>query len=268
VKARLIALNSVYWSVIYRRCAGGTPGAPQQQLRWFANTLRNLPAQTRAVVVMHIPPGVDAGNTAALGGLIVVPYWTARASAAFVQVLSANQDRIGFAIAGHAHRNAFRLFGGVPILVAPSISPIYKNNPSFLRLDLAPDGTLHDYQPFFYDEYSGTWQTADTFDQTYGVRSFSAASLAAIHAQLATDRALRAKWAHMYMAQSDPRDITAVTWAFYWCAQTEFGAGYVACAHLQRRQIVLPVALGGAVAALIALVAFFAVRRARQRAPR
>lgn len=262
---RIIALDSVYWSIVYRRCGTYHPNAPQQEMQWFTRSLNALPAKSRAIVVMHIPPGVDPHSTLITHRLLVVPFLRGGVSTAFVRILSEHANRIAFAIAGHMHRDDFRLFGGVPMLIAPSVSPVYDNNPAFLRLDLANDGSLRDFRPFYYDERLGTWRRAETFDRTYGVGTFSAPALASVHARLSRDEGLRMGWARMFMSNSGDRDINAGTWRTYWCAQTQLAGAFVACAGLQRRVEVLPIIAGAAAVVVLTLLALLAVRFARQR---
>lgn len=262
---RALALDSVYWSVVYRRCANYHPDAPQRELRWFAQSLERLPGRTRALVVMHIPPGVDPHSTLITHRLLIVPFLREAVSNVFAHILSQHANAIGFVIAGHTHRDDFRLFGNVPMLLAPSISPVYDNNPAFLRLDVAANGSLQDYRPFYYDERSGRWRAGRSFDETFGVRAFSAPALASIHARLAVDSDLRARWARMFVSQSGEREVTSGTWRTYWCAQNELAAGFVVCAGLGRRVELLPVAAGAAAALVIAGLALLAVRLGRGR---
>jgi sphingomyelin phosphodiesterase acid-like 3 len=262
---RAVALDSVYWSILYRRCANYHPDAPARELKWFENTLRGLPQNTRALPIMHIPPGVDPFGTLVVKRLLVVPYWQDDYVQQFARTLTIHQRSIAFAIAGHAHRDDFRLPGHVPVLIAPSISPVYDNNPSFLRLDLASDGTLQDYRPFIYNEFSGAWETGDSFDATFGAASFTSASVKALHDRLRTDEALRARWARWFVSYSDKREIRSDTWRLYWCAQTASPSAYVGCAGLGKRVELLPIAAGVGIAALLALLTLIAVRLGRQR---
>lgn len=262
---RAFALDSVYWSIVYRRCANYHPDAPQRQFTWFAQSLRSLPAKSRAVVVMHIPPGVDAHSTIIAHRLLVVPFMREDYSKSFTRILEQHASAIAFAISGHTHRDDFRSLGNVPILLAPSVSPVYDNNPAFLRLDLGEDGTLQDYQPFFYDQWDGDWQAEGSFDKTFGVQAFTAPALDAIHERLRSDPDLRSRWARWFMAGSGYREISTGTWRYYWCAQTELAPGFVDCAGLQRRVALLPIAAGVAIAVLIAVFAFLALRLGRAR---
>ncbi len=264
---RVLALDSVYWSVFYRAC-GNVHDAPRREMRWLERSLDAMPRNARAVVVMHIPPGVDAHSTLQAHRLLVVPFWRSDSADAFVRALTPRASRIAFAIGAHVHRDDFRLFGDVPLLVAPSISPVYDNNPTFLRLDVAGDGSLRDYTPYVFDEPSQTWQAADSFDRVYGVNAFSAQSLSAVHARLRDDADLRARWSAMYMSGSDDRDIAWNTWRTYWCAQTQLVPSFGACARLQRRLAILPVAAGVAAAAIVAALVLLAMRLRRSRSPR
>jgi hypothetical protein len=214
---------------------------------------------------MHIPPGVDAHSTLITHRFLIVPFWQSGYASAFVREIDKENSRIAFAIAGHVHRDGFRLFGGVPILVAPPISPVYDNYPTFLLLDVTKDGALHDFVPVQYDAFAQAWQREDSFDTTYGVNDFSAASLAEIHARLHDDKELRRRWVGMYLAGADRHSEVFGAWLTYWCAQTQLEGQFVNCAGLERRVAVLPIAAGVVGAAVLALLAFLAVRLGRQR---
>jgi sphingomyelin phosphodiesterase acid-like 3 len=261
---RAIAMDTVYWSIVYRSCRNST-GDAQRELRWLADSLSTLPPKDRAAVIMHIPPGVDASSTKFTHGLLIVPFWQEQYATAFVRQLHEDSSRIAFAIAGHVHRDSFRLFGGVPILVAPPISPVYENNPSFLLLDVSARGTLRDFVPFEYESFSEQWQRQASFDTAYGVSNFSATSLASIHDRLRGDRDLRRRWVDMYVTGADEDETMWQAWRTYWCAQTELPGGFVACAGLQRRVALVPIAVGVVGAAVLALLVFLAVRLRRQR---
>ena len=252
---RLVALDSVYWSLVYRRCGNEHPDAPQRELQWFSRTLSALPDQTRAMVVMHIPPGIDPHSTLLAHRLLLVPFWRDAFAVSFVRTLTGQHSRIAFAVAGHMHRDDFRLLGNVPLLAVPSVSPVYDNNPAFLRLDVGRDGTLTNYTPYVYDQWSDAWQSDDSFDSAYGVSGFTASSLASLHARLASDERLRARWALMLMSGSHYREITSGTWRTYWCAQSEMGERFVSCAGLQRRLEVVPIVAGVVVVGALALFA-------------
>lgn len=262
---RAMAIDSVYWSIVYRACTSIHPDASLRELGWLVKSLDTLPSHTRAMLVMHIPPGVDPQSTLVTHRLLVVSFWQAQFQNAFVSAIQKRDRHISFAIAGHTHRDDFRFFGGMPILIAPSVSPVYHNNPAFLRLDVAPDGTLQNYTMFDYDLLSQQWEQQDSFDRIFGVNAFSQSALASIHARLSSDKDLRRTWARFFMSGSGDREVTSATWRTYWCAQSDLAATYIACAGLQRRVELLPIAAGVVIVGIVALLAIAAVRLGRQR---
>jgi hypothetical protein len=178
--------------------------------------------------------------------------------------MSRNSSRIALAIAGHTHRSDFRVLGGVPMLIAPSISPVYSNNPSFLALQVDPGGTVRDYQMYSFDLFNDSWSSVLDFDRAYGVGAFTAKNLSAVHARIPDDLDLRSRW-ESGLTGSSPAYSVRQAWRAYWCAQTELRAGYTACAGDQRRVTVLRLVI-----ALLALVfvlglTLLGMRLARQR---
>ncbi|MHB8432856.1 MAG: metallophosphoesterase [Candidatus Tyrphobacter sp.] len=253
---RAVVLDDVYWSVLYRACGGtaGDPGAAA--LAWLGRTLAEMPKGTHAVVIAHIPAGVDAASTLFTHRLLVVPFLQGTDERAYVRDLAYYGKRIAFGIAGHVHRSDFRTLGA-PTVIAPSISPIYDNDPAFLRLRVALDGTLHDYTLYAYDPQRAAWGSEFDFDAAYGARSVDAAAMHAAHARIANDPIARARWSSALVAGSPHAEVTAATWRTPWCAQTHAGDAFVRCAGLRQRLFVLPIVaglLGIVVAASLVLI--------------
>lgn len=240
---RAIAVDDVFWSILYHACGRATD-EPQAELTWLDDTLAATPPKTRDVIIMHIPPGVDASSTLFAQRFVVIPYLNGADDQALVRSLGDERTHIDVAIAGHTHRLDFRVLAGVPMLIASSVSPIYNNNPSFLLLRMTPAGALADYTLYAYSPGSKTWAAKFDFDAVYGVSEFSAATLARAHARIATNRATRQLWADAFVAEAPQQEINATNWQAVWCAQTLTGRAYAQCAHLRRRLLVLPIAAG------------------------
>ncbi len=258
---RAVVLNDVYWSLVYHGCGRGSGDVPSQQLAWFSRDV-SANKNARDVVLMHVPPGVDENSTLIARRFIVVPYL--RRETQFEQIVSSNLPHIAFILAGHMHQNEFRLAGGAPVLVAPSVSPVYSNNPAFLRLEVREDGTVANYQQIAYDEDSGQWTQVLDFDRAFDVDAFTAASVKSIHERLERDPSLRETWSDAMVGGSPHVRADWQTWRAFWCAQTFSASGYAACAGDQRRvaALVIGVALLAAIV-LLALVAL-GLRLARQ----
>lgn len=259
-KLRAIALDDVYWSVLYGAC-GKVAGDPARaELDWLSRTLAATPKGTRNVLVMHVPPGIDANGTIITRRLMVIPYLRSADEDRFSAIVRMQAKRIAFALAGHEHRNDFRLIGGVPFLIVSSISPIYDNNPSFIRLQVEPNGTLHDYVTYAYDFQKRKWAPEFDFNKTYHTRSFTAAALQDAHSQIESDPKIRAEWESAYMSGSPNGVIDESNWRTPWCAQTASGHSFNVCARLRGRLLVLPVAAGLLLVVVIAAIVLIVTR--------
>lgn len=265
---RLIAFDDVPLSSAYAgNCTAGA-GQSDAQLAWLRRVLGATPRGTRNVVLMHVPPGYDAFSTEMTHGYVPVPFLDARGDAALRAALGDPRNAVALAIAGHAHRFDFRLAGAVPIIVFGSLSPVYRSNPAFYAIDVAPDGTPRDIRTFAFDEATGAWQPARRFDAMWRVPSPAAVSLRALHDRLGNDARMRRVWdaasAGWPSSRSAAAGLWGARWRIAWCAQVLDGSGFVACANLGERAELFRVAL--AVMALclgtsIAGVTILATRR-------
>lgn len=260
---RAVVADSVFWSIVYRPCTATPVNPPAQQLAWLRRTLA-VPGK-RDVLVMHIPPGIDATSTLLTHRFIVVPFLRGPAAGQMNAAIAKNAPRIPLMIGGHLHISDFRIVGNVPLLIASSVSPIYDNNPSFLRLQMDSDGTLRDYQLIGYDLQNASWSTMFDFDDVFGVNSFTAQNLRIAHDRIARDTAVRERWAAASAADARGPRINRWNWLAYWCAQTESGGAYTSCAGDKRRAAVLPIGLALAGIAIIAGIIALVLRQASQR---
>lgn len=246
-----VALDDVSWALLYRGCGRAAADAARAQISMLAQALHSSRA-AHSIVVAHLPPGVDPQGTLLTHRLIIVPFLNGYWNAAALSTLGRAKARVAFVLAGHTHRNDFRLFDGVPVLVAPALSPIYDNNPGFLSLSVNADGTLADYSEYAYDEDSGTWGVQSDFKRALSASGFNAVQLTAAHARIERDADVRDRWAAMLMNGSQHREVDRGNWRIFWCAQVDTGRSYAACAGARSRAEILP-----ALAALLAAAVLF-----------
>ncbi len=246
---RAVVLDDVYLSTGYHPCGRVADDPAREQLEYLSHAIAGLPRGTRALLLAHIPPGVDAVSTLFAHRFLVIPFLRAGDESALRSILQDEHGHIAFALLGHVHRNDFRLFGGVPMLIAPSISPIYNNNPAFLLLSVAPDGTLDDYTLYADDLPAGAWTRLFDFGE-YGVgRRFDARTLVAAHARIGRNEALQQAWIAALAGGAARAEVNGATWRTPWCAQLLDGSAFTRCAGLRARVLVLP-----AIAVLLAIV--------------
>jgi sphingomyelin phosphodiesterase acid-like 3 len=249
-----IAIDDIFWSIVYRPC-GRAGDSPRAQMQWLTRALNATPRGSRALVVMHIPPGIDPSTTLLTHRFLIVPFLREDWNQALIATLANHRSGIAFAIAGHTHRSGYRIPADVPMLIASAVSPVYENNPGFLRLDVSSDGTPRDYRQYAYDEEEQVWKEQFDFDRAYGVSEFTAKTLDSVNGRIAADPELRAQWAASMINGSPRREIRPSNWRVFWCAQTLFDRAYVACAGAQNRVAVVPIAVALFVA-LLALICY------------
>jgi sphingomyelin phosphodiesterase acid-like 3 len=270
---RVVVTNDVFDALRYGSgCAEGQDGAGQSLGR-LGSDLRGAGPHERNWMLLHIPPGIDAYTTTHLTHRLgVIPFLRPRAGDALAAVAADPRNRVALAIAGHTHKFGYRLIAGpgavrVPMLLVPSVSPIFYNGPSFLEVPVDRDGTLGDVTEFSY--VGGAWQRTGDL-ASLGVPRFTAPELEALQGRLADDATLRATFSRLYSGGGPP-EITKRNWHSYWCAATNLAtSAFESCTGqrglgvLTGRGLELALTMLGAVA--LAGLAFFFFLRGRGRA--
>jgi hypothetical protein len=251
---RAVVVNSVVLSAFYGGdCNGGNRDAGERELQWLDAALGASPDP--AIVVMHVPPGFDGQTTAMLRDAYAFPLLDRSKGERFDGILARYRERVPFAIAGHLHRFDFRIAGGVPVAIASSISPVYRNNPAFYELRVTPSG-IAGILPVVYDPNRDRFVRRPDLAALLGLPAFDAASLRAFSERLRHDPAMRATWLSVH----DVWGPKSGDWKALVCAQTELGDGYAWCAGVAQRQIAASIIAGLAIAGS---AAFAYLRRRR-----
>ena len=227
----IVVLNDVFWSTSYKICTAGTGDPGEAELQWFGWKLYTATLLHRGVtLVMHIPPGMDAYNSARGGCQKPVAFWQAKYATEFSTLMSTYSGVVQLAFAGHIHMDDFRVSTtsppSLPLRITPAVSPIFKNNPAFSVMTYnLTTASVSDITTFFIPLSSGTpaWSKEYQFDSAYGVSSFSAANLSTVAAAIKSGDGARRKFENNY-AVSTPSPIDPSNFLFYSCAQTHVTA--------------------------------------------
>ena len=273
---RLISIDTVLYSHMYRgNCEGASGGAAASQREWLDATLAATPPGTRNVVMMHVPPGFDPFATEFVKGFVAWPFLDSNDNGRLLARIADPSSHVAYVVAGHMHRFDFRMDSGVPILILGSISPVYHNNPAFYALHVGADGALRDVDTYAFDIWSQQWTGSRSFDAKFGTVRIDGGTLAALHARLETDPALRAAWAASADGWPSNPGIawstwSAASWRMPWCAQTELkdDSAFASCAGIARRVTFFRIAAPAAIALALVLAILGAtaiVRRLRRR---
>jgi sphingomyelin phosphodiesterase acid-like 3 len=215
-----IALDDVFWSAKYENSCGtpkARPGAAQAA--WLKRAVRHVPAANRALIVTHIPPGVDAYATLQAGGPPVALLTQAGQNA----LLGALGPRVPAVVFGHLHMSTFGVSGQTPLLGVPSVSPIFGNDPAFYTATVTRAG-IADFTAHALDlgARSPKWRREYGFRDTYGLPAFTASALDTLHDKLANDAGLRAAY-ERYYASGGEGQITEAQYPSYACATIALG---------------------------------------------
>ncbi|MDA8137439.1 MAG: metallophosphoesterase [Desulfobacteraceae bacterium] len=223
---RILSLDANFLSVHAPQTA---EASAETQLDWLASRLSDAAGHGDKVwVLLHIPPGVDVYATLAANNGEEVPPTVvslmrenhlARLKGLFIEYAST----IPAVLAGHIHRDDFRLLladdgHGASVLVIPSISPVYANNPTYKVLDYSPDTfAIQDCATWYLDGHDGEWKLGQRFSQAYGVEMLNAASLHQLWLDLRTDTSLQTEYALAYNGFRGVDEIGA-DFRYYWAA--------------------------------------------------
>ena len=227
---RAVAIDDRAMTIRYRSTCG--PKDARAALDRFGAYLADDPRGDDTWVVTHVPPGMDAFTTSHLTHrLAVVPFLRSDARNEFLGFVNDPRNRVRLVVAGHTHKFAYRVSEAgrspdVPILLVPSISPVFDNAPSFLTAEVRADGSVGNVVETSLD--GDAWRRIGDL-ASLGARTFDVPSLLEVQRRLATDPTARARFERLYEGGA-PTEIGPNMWLAYWCAATELdGAPYRAC---------------------------------------
>lgn len=112
---------------------------------------------------MHISPGMSYYNKGN-------PDWDEEAIIVFNEIIRSYQSKISYIFAGHYHSGYFQLVQGtqLPILIHPSVSPCFGNNPGFRYYSVSNiDSDYIDYT-YNLNQTVPTWYPR-SFSQMYNI---------------------------------------------------------------------------------------------------
>jgi hypothetical protein len=273
---RAVVVDNTYWSTFYHNPCGTSGNPSPDSLAELDRALRPA-GNERFWLVMHIPPGIDAGSTTRLTHhLAIVPFMRPEPRDSILALISDPSRRVEVVLTGHVHRFSYRIVERknappVPLLISPAISPILGNLPSFLTADVGSDGVIRSLEEHSYVDRR--WQDIGGLG-SLGVSEFSGPALVNLQHRLERDAGLREKYAILYVGGARYHEIEPKYWREYWCTSIAFtSTGFRNCVEERgfgpltlRGVAVVAAGLGAVVLAVAALV--FAVLRRRSNSRR
>jgi sphingomyelin phosphodiesterase acid-like 3 len=213
----VVSVDDVFWTADYENACGSPSEHPGgAQARWLRRAMGRIPAGDRALVITHVPPGIDPFATLEGSGP-PVPLLTGEGQAAMLGALQ--RADVPALLFGHLHMSTYRIGSGTPMLGVPSISPIFGNDPAFLTARVGRHGGIADYTAHALDlgDPHPRWHREYSFDKAYGLPAFDLDSLNRLQGHLSTDTAMRHAYEHRYVS-GGKYAITEAEYPAYACA--------------------------------------------------
>jgi 3',5'-cyclic AMP phosphodiesterase CpdA len=141
----VIVLNSNFFTI---KTSSVSSTRRDAQFDWLEEQLQAT--SEPALIVMHIPPGVDKFHAKAS--------WHAEDTATFLRILNRNPGTVSLILAGHLHSQTFELLNNTPVMIHSAVSPLYWANPMFRRYQATE--SYYDYTDYALDLYADrpTWK--------------------------------------------------------------------------------------------------------------
>jgi len=248
--AQAIVLNDVFWSSQYTNACGDAhadPGA--DEMSWLSSALKSAGASP-VWVIAHVPPGIDVFATLQWHAPAPVSFLSDRFTAPFVSTLTAHAGNIVMTLAGHTHMEGFHILGqragdaSVPMLIVPSISPIFYGNPAFTILDVdRTSAQVLDSEVYTLGDLSALakngrgdaqWKREYSFVNVFGKGAIDAEHLSELQQAIFSDERVRRRFDSFHDGGSGRAPITEATWRAYWCSNVALAVvDYLACSSPQ-----------------------------------
>jgi sphingomyelin phosphodiesterase acid-like 3 len=233
---QIVVLNSVLWSPLSFSCRSGPRDPGEEEMLWLSSKLQEAKASFhKLILVMHIPPGIDAFSSARAGsGHSPTLFWRETYLKEFQALMHTFGDLVKIVLAGHTHMDEFRVLSdsdrshAVAFRITPAISPIYRNNPAFSVLTYdRGTGDVTDIDTYYLDICNGIgqrqWKHEYNFADTYGCGVFNARNLLTLAERIIDEPDVRSVFARYYSVLA-PLQIDSQNWPVYCGAQTTFTA--------------------------------------------
>ncbi len=245
----LIVLNNIFWTPRYKdtcNADGGDPGSAMMSwLDWQLYQTRQ--AGRKAQILMHVPPGINAYSTTHRSGACearVSSFWRDPYADDFLALMRKYAGTVDYTFSGHTHMDSFTVIrdsDGTPLIaseIAPSVSPIFGNNPAFTAfLYDRQTGAVKDSATFYLSNLEAAakgaepeWRLEYVYSKTYSTKDLSPASRADVAERISNDAPLRQQFSALYAVKAEKKQVDPSNWKAFSCAQTATSReAYTAC---------------------------------------
>jgi hypothetical protein len=179
-KLTVLSLNTVIYASHHIPVSTEEVNDPLDQFAWLAERLSEARENDhRVYIVGHVPPTIGSYRKTQL--------WEDKYMATYFQILQpyATSSVVVGMLFGHLHSDEMRLIRNqFPLLLAPSLTPIYNGNPSFRWMEYDTEsGAPLDYKTYYLplalpqnDCSSAAWVESPSFAKTFGLSDLSSSA--------------------------------------------------------------------------------------------
>jgi hypothetical protein len=219
-------LDDTFWSKRFHVCSHNEATPLLTADADISSLLKGEPTGARHWFVMHIPLGFDPFHSPPEHGHEPTSFLEPDAGQALLDRMSAPETKTELVISAHIHRFGYRHVR-IPVLMAPAVSPIFKNAPSFLALDVDAKGELGDVTEYGLVDGKLT-RMGDL--ASLGVDHFDVQELGTLDAKMSNDSEVRTRFLHLYQA-GDP-EAAVKDWRAFECSANDYDtSSYLSCAN-------------------------------------
>ena len=232
--AQPLGTNLMVISLNTNPFAAAMPGnndlAVDTELAWLESKLASAKTSGQKVwLLMHVPPGVDTGTTAATnldqyGRLSTATMmWKPEYQDHFMEILSNYPGMVTLALAAHTHMDEYRVLTPYNVLVniVPAISPWSGDDPAFKVFTITQDTfTATDYKSLNYDLVGSPekFNSFYTFSAAYSKHGPLGSSLTELGSELLTNNGKQSVYQGLYESgHNSASPITPANWPVYAC---------------------------------------------------
>ncbi|CAB4020803.1 Hypothetical predicted protein [Paramuricea clavata] len=174
----LLVLNSMYWDWKTWKPDAYFQERAEKQIKWLEEQLQLAKSKNKRVILTsHIPPGIDT--------YVEKTLWLSNFTDLYMDIVTNKfSEVVAGQIYAHFHKDSFRFLQADKndlslkkssyILLTPSLSPVYNNNPNFRVVHLDPDlQAIKDYEQWYMNVVMATefnnpvWQLDYKFSSRY-----------------------------------------------------------------------------------------------------
>ncbi len=224
---RIIVLNTVFFSPRYEcRCSLFSADPGEQVLNWLSQELASAKIRHEKIwLVYHIPPGVDGFATAhpKVPGTVTL-LWKDSYVKKFLALLDQYPGMIGANFAGHLHVDDFRVFGKRVVIVAPAVSPITGQNPTFRTVTFDSHGNLKDQSTYYLKNLAEPWQLEYDFNKEWHLKGLNAQSYSSLFTRIDNSSETATRWMTLYSTSHVPSSLTLNTFRPLFCSEGNIAA--------------------------------------------